>query len=93
MQGFSDEWETVDGENLALRLVAGFEVVPMNKGRLVAVLLKTARGPAHMARVRSGEEPPDKTQGVLHSTDARQLSLILAEAATAADKMAGHSPS
>ena len=83
---FSSLWKRrPEGEGIPMAAVMKMEVVPMPQMGMVAVLLLTADGPEHAARIESGTEAPSRAQVVMRSAAARELSLALARSAAEAD--------
>lgn len=83
-QLFGPDWEDVHGDQrdgINLDLLVGYECVPMPEPNVVAVALKLARTPNHMAAIKAGTERPRRLQFGLTPEGLLQLAAAFTELA------------
>lgn len=85
--GFSDEWErATNPDDVLLHLFIGCEVVPLMTGPgWVALMVKEATGPDHLARIKGGSDKPGKHQFIINLETARKAAQLLNAAVDAVE--------
>ena len=83
-QLFGPDWDDVHGDErdgINLDLLVSYECVPMREPNVVAVALKLARTPNHMAAIKAGTENPRRVQFGVTPEGLLQLAAAFTELA------------